>query len=66
VSTVDHVTRFPPGTKENPLSTEAVNAKARDLIVPVLGASKPSKLIEMINHLETLKDIHALRPLITA
>jgi len=66
VSTVDHVTRFPPGTKENPLSTEAVNAKARDLMVPVLGATKTSKLIEMINNLETLKDIRGLRPLITA
>jgi hypothetical protein len=58
--------RFAPGTKENPLSTDAVNAKARDLMVPVLGATKTSKLIEMINHLETLKDIRALRPLITA
>jgi 2-methylcitrate dehydratase PrpD len=64
--TVDHFTRFAPGTKENPLSTEAVNAKARDLMVPVLGATKTSKLIEMINHLETLKDIRGLRPLITA
>jgi 2-methylcitrate dehydratase PrpD len=64
--TVEHVTRFPPGTKENPLSTEAVNAKARDLMTPVIGASKTSKLIEMINHLETLKDVRMLRPLITA
>jgi 2-methylcitrate dehydratase PrpD len=64
--TVDHFTRFPPGTKENPLSTEAVNAKARDLMAPVLGTGKTSKLIEMINRLETLKDIRELRPLITA
>ena len=63
--TVDHLTRFPPGTKENPLSTEAVNAKARDLMTPVLGASKTGKLIEMINHLETLKNVRMLRPLIT-
>ena len=64
--TVEHVTRFPPGTKENPLSTEAVNAKARDLMTPVIGASKTGKLIEMINHLETLKDVRMLRPLVTA
>ncbi|MFM0064567.1 MmgE/PrpD family protein [Paraburkholderia aspalathi] len=63
--TVDHFTRFPPGTKENPLSTEAVNAKARDLMAPVLGAAKTARLIERINHLETLKDIRELRPLIT-
>jgi 2-methylcitrate dehydratase PrpD len=64
--TVEHYTRFPPGTKENPLSTEAVNAKARDLMTPVLGAAKTDKLIETINRLETLKDIRQLRPLITA
>ncbi len=36
--TVSHFTRFPPGTKENPVDTEAVNTKARDLMTPVLGA----------------------------
>jgi len=35
---VSHFTRFPPGTKENPVSTEGLNAKARDLMTPVLGA----------------------------
>jgi hypothetical protein len=35
-------------------------------MVPVLGACKTSKLIEMVNHLETLKDIRGLRLLITA
>jgi 2-methylcitrate dehydratase PrpD len=62
---VDHFTRFPPGTKENPLSTEAVSAKARDLMAPVLGAEKTDKLIEEINKLETVSDIGQLRPLMT-
>jgi 2-methylcitrate dehydratase PrpD len=62
---VDHFTRFPPGTKENPLSTEAVSAKARDLMAPVLGAEKTEKLIEQINRLETVDDINQLRPLMT-
>ncbi len=35
--TVDHFTRHAPGTKENPLDTAAVAAKARTLIAPVLG-----------------------------
>jgi 2-methylcitrate dehydratase PrpD len=60
---VDHFTKFPPGTKENPLSTEAVSAKARDLIAPVLGSDKTEKLIEQINKLETVDDIRLLRPL---
>jgi len=46
---VEHFTKFPPDTKENPLRTEAVSAKARDLMAPVLGAAKTERLIERIN-----------------
>lgn len=63
---VDHFTKFPPGTKENPLSTEAVSAKARDLIAPVLGPAKADKLIEQINTLEKVDDIRLLRSLLVA
>ncbi|MDE1180933.1 MmgE/PrpD family protein [Paraburkholderia sp.] len=63
--TVEHYTRFAPGTKENPLSTDGVNAKAHDLMAPVLGTAKTARLIETINRLETLKDIRELRPLMT-
>lgn len=63
---VEHHTRFPPGTKENPLSTEGVNAKVRDLMAPVLGAAKAERLIEAVNRLESLADVRALRPLLTA
>ena len=63
---VDHFTRFPPGTKENPLGTEAVAAKARDLMAPVLGSAKTEKLIDQINGLERIDDIRTLRPLFTA
>jgi 2-methylcitrate dehydratase PrpD len=62
---VDHFTKFPPGTKENPLDTAAISAKARDLMAPVLGADKTEKLIKLINNLETLGDIRQLRPLLT-
>lgn len=60
---VQHHTRFPPGTKENPLSTEAVNAKARDLMTPVLGASKTERLIAEIGSLEDVPDMRRLRAL---
>jgi 2-methylcitrate dehydratase PrpD len=63
---VDHFTKHPPGTKENPLSTDAVSAKARDLMVPVLGAEKSEKLIDQINMLERLDDIDGLRQAFTA
>jgi 2-methylcitrate dehydratase PrpD len=63
---VDHHTRFPPGTKENPLTTEGVNAKTRDLMAPVLGAEKAERLIEEINGLERVADMRTLTPLFTA
>jgi hypothetical protein len=62
---VDHFTKFPPGTKENPLTTKAVSAKVRDLMTPVLGAPKTDSLIERINGLEMVDDIRKLRPLMT-
>jgi 2-methylcitrate dehydratase PrpD len=63
---VSHHTKFPPGTKENPLSTVDVNEKARELMAPVLGAEKTQRLITQINNLENLRDVRELRPLITA
>jgi 2-methylcitrate dehydratase PrpD len=64
--TVRHFTKYPPGTKENPLDTAAVNAKARDLMTPVLGAGKTNALIARINDLEHVDDMRQLRPLFTA
>jgi 2-methylcitrate dehydratase PrpD len=52
------------GTPENPMSREEVVAKARDLIAPVLGAAKCESLVEKLLALETVKDIHELRPLL--
>jgi 2-methylcitrate dehydratase PrpD len=63
---LDHFTKFPPGTKENPLDTAAVSAKASDLMAPVLGAEKTKKLVDQINNLERVDDLRVLRPLYTA
>src|SRR5216683_3619772 len=63
--TVSHFTRFPPGTKENPLSTEGLNAKVRDLMAPVLGAERTATLIQRVNSLEEVRDVRELRPLFT-
>ena len=62
--TVSHFTRHPPGTKENPLSTERVNEKARSLMAPVLGAERTEEVIRHINELEKLDDVRKLRPLL--
>ena len=53
-------------SKENPLSTERVNAKVRDLIEPVIGSSRADTLIARLNTLEDLDDVRALRPLVAA
>jgi 2-methylcitrate dehydratase PrpD len=58
--TVTHFTRHAPGTKENPLDTAGVAAKARTLIAPVLGDSRCEQVIARINTLETLDSIREL------
>jgi hypothetical protein len=63
---VEHFTKFPPGTKEHPLDTAAVSAKARDLMAPVLGAARADKLITRINTLEAVANIRELAPLFMA
>jgi 2-methylcitrate dehydratase PrpD len=61
---VSHFTRHPPGTKENPLSTERVSEKARSLMTPVLGAERAEGVIRRVNALEELGDVRELRPLL--
>ena len=60
--TISRFTRHAPGTRENPLDTESVNAKARLLMAPVLGAAKTDEVIRRVNALEELSDLRALRP----
>ena len=52
------------GTAENPMTTEEVVSKCRDLIAPVLGKDKTEKLTKAVLHLEQLMDIRELRPLL--
>jgi len=54
-----------PGTPENPLDTAGVNAKARSLMVPVLGETRTADLIAQIARIEDLDDVRELRPLLT-
>jgi 2-methylcitrate dehydratase PrpD len=64
--TVSHFTRHAPGTKENPMDTESVNAKARLLMAPVLGAEPAEGLIRRVNALEGLGDVRELRRFLAA
>src|SRR5262249_55123149 len=58
--TVTHFTRHAPGTKENPLDTAGVAAKARTLIAPVLGDQRCEQVITRINTLESASSIRDL------
>jgi 2-methylcitrate dehydratase PrpD len=60
--TVSHFTRHAPGTKENPLDTQAVNAKARLLMEPMLGAAHTAEVIRRVNAVEDLRDVRELMP----
>ena len=63
--TVTHFTRFPPGTKENPLDTNGVNEKARGLIAPILGPDRTGRIIQAVNQIDTLGNIRDLIRLMT-
>ena len=52
------------GTPRNPMTKPEVIAKCRDLIEPILGASKSSRLIDTIFNIESVSNIQALRPLL--
>jgi hypothetical protein len=58
--TVSRFTRHAPGTKENPLDTAGVNAKAKSLMEPVIGARRTAAVIERVNALETVTDVRDL------
>jgi hypothetical protein len=57
---VTHFTRHAPGTRENPLDTAGVAAKARTLIAPVLGDQRCEQVIARINTLETAASLREL------
>ena len=62
---VSHFTRFAPGTRENPLDAEGVNAKVRDLIVPVVGVRRADEIIRSVHAIETFNDMKMFVNLLT-
>jgi 2-methylcitrate dehydratase PrpD len=54
------------GTPGNPMNAKEVEAKAKDLIGPVLGATRTDELVATIFNLEKLGPLSGLRPLLRA
>jgi 2-methylcitrate dehydratase PrpD len=52
------------GTAANPMTSDEIRTKARDLMAPVIGQTSTSKLIDRVFALESVKDIRELRPLL--
>jgi 2-methylcitrate dehydratase PrpD len=51
------------GSADNPMSRAEIEAKARDLVVPVLGSRRAGRLIEALRGLQEVDHMAALRPL---
>lgn len=54
---VTHFTRHAPGTKENPVSTDTINAKVRDLMAPVIGAQRTEEAIRRVHAIEQVANV---------
>jgi 2-methylcitrate dehydratase PrpD len=63
--TLNHFTPHAYGTKQNPMESESVNAKVRDLLEPVLGPSRTEAVIERVNGLEGVASVQELLPFLT-
>jgi 2-methylcitrate dehydratase PrpD len=61
-----HRTRAVRGTPDNPMDRQEVEAKAQDLLVPVLGAERAHALTIEIRRIERVTAVRALRPLLHA
>ncbi|MGE0558006.1 MAG: MmgE/PrpD family protein [Burkholderiales bacterium] len=60
-----HHTKAVRGTAANPMPRSEVEAKARDLLLPVIGARRTSRLIDAVWNIERLRDARAFRSLLT-
>ncbi len=61
----EHVTKVL-GRPESPMTTEMVEEKCRELVVPILGKEGCQELIDKIRHLEEVSDMRELRPFLAA
>jgi 2-methylcitrate dehydratase PrpD len=54
------------GTVDNPMTREEVVQKSRELVEPVIGKARCTRLIDGVFALEKLKDVRRLRGLLRA
>ncbi len=59
-----HHARAVRGTPANPMTRAEVDAKAQDLVAPVLGRARARRLCDTVWDLESVSDVRRLRPLL--
>jgi 2-methylcitrate dehydratase PrpD len=64
--TVRHHAKAVRGTPDNPMTTQEIEDKARDLVAPITGAERAGKLVEVVRSMETMRSVRELRPLLQA
>ncbi len=64
--TVRHHAKAVRGTPDNPMTTQEIEDKARDLVAPITGAERAGKLVEAVRAMETMRSVRELRPLLQA
>jgi 2-methylcitrate dehydratase PrpD len=52
------------GTPDNPMTAQEIEAKALDLMSPVIGTSKAEELVAYIRQIEGVRSLRELRPLL--
>jgi len=63
---LSHRTRVVRGTAANPMEAKEIEAKALDLMAPVLGAGRAKDLIAAVDALDRAEPVSRLRPLLQA
>jgi 2-methylcitrate dehydratase PrpD len=58
---VRHHAKAVRGTPENPMDEDEIQAKALDLVAPIIGAARARHLITAVGHLEELSRIRDMR-----
>ena len=64
--TVEKRTHAVRGTPDNPMTPAEVQAKAHELMAPVVGAARAREIVDTVMMLERVADVAALRPLLQA
>jgi len=64
--TVRHHAKAVRGTPDNPMTTQEIEDKARDLVAPITGAERAGKLVDAARSMETMRSVRELRPLLQA